>query len=64
MATKAQRQASARYNKTNTTQVLLRLNFNTDRDIIKTLNAQPSKTGYIKRLIRNDMERERTSRSE
>lgn len=57
MATEAQRRASNRYNKVNTTQVLLRLNLNTERDIIEALDAQPSKAGYIKRLIREDVER-------
>jgi len=57
MATEAQRRASTRYNKTNTTQVLLRLNLNTERDIIEALEAQESKAGYIKRLIREDMAR-------
>lgn len=57
MATEAQGRASTRYNKANTTQVLLRLNLNTERDIIEALDAQPSKAGYIKRLIREDVAR-------
>lgn len=57
MATEAQKRASTRYNKANTTQVLLRLNLNTERDIIEALDAQPSKAGYIKRLIREDVAR-------
>lgn len=48
--------ASAKYNKENTIQVLVRLNKNTDADIIETLNNVVSKQGYIKNLIRIDKE--------
>ena len=44
------------YNKENTVQVALRLNKNTDEDIIKWLNNQENKQGYIKYLIREDIE--------
>lgn len=40
--------------KEHTTQFKLRLNNNTDADIIEFLNALPNKQGYIKELIRND----------
>ena len=55
MATQAQIDASNKFNKENTLCVLLRLNFNTDIEIIKKLESVPSKTGYIKELIRKDM---------
>ena len=55
MATEAQSKASDKYNKENTLCVLLRLNFNTDIEIIKKLESVPSKMGYIKELIRKDM---------
>ena len=55
MATKAQIDAVNRFNKENTTCVLLRLNYNTDIDILKKLDSVPSKMGYIKKLIRNDI---------
>lgn len=55
MATQAQIDAVNRFNKENTTCVLLRLNFNTDRDVIQKLESVPSKIGYIKELIRKDM---------
>ena len=55
MATQAQIDASNKFNKENTTCVLLRLNFNTDIEIIKKLESVPSKMGYIKELIRKDM---------
>lgn len=48
--------ASQKYNKENTIQVLLRLNKNTDADIINTLNKVDNKQGYIKGLIRYDTE--------
>ena len=55
MATQAQIDASNKFNKENTTCVLLRLNFSTDRDVIQKLESVPSKMGYIKKLIRKDM---------
>ena len=48
----------AKYNAANTTQVPLRLNLRTEADIVKRLQSLPNKQGYIKRLIREDMERE------
>ena len=59
MATDAQIRANARYNKTHTKCVCLRLNLNTDADIIQRLAEVESKMGYIKSLIRKDMEGER-----
>lgn len=57
MATKAQVKASNQYDKKNTTSVLVKLNKNTDKDIIEHLqNVTPSKMGYIKKLIRDDMQ--------
>ena len=56
MATDAQIRANARYNKAHTKCVCLRLNYKTDADIIKRLSEVGSKNGYIKSLIRKDME--------
>ena len=56
MATKAQIKASNKYDKENTKSVLLKLNKKTDADIIELLDAVPSKMGYIKDLIRQDIE--------
>lgn len=56
MATKAQIKASNKYDKENTKSVLLKLNKKTDADIIEMLDAVPSKMGYIKDLIRHDIE--------
>ena len=46
--------ASAKYNKNNTVQILLRLNKNTDADIMDQLTGLKSRQGYIKALIRYD----------
>lgn len=56
MATDAQIRANARYNKAHTKCVCLRLNRKTDADIIQRLSEVESKMGYIKLLIRKDME--------
>lgn len=57
MATEAQIKAQARYDKANTKQFHLKLNRNTDWDVIDKLNSVPSKQGYIKELIRADLNR-------
>ena len=55
MATEAQKQASARYDAKNTTQVHLKLNNTTDADILRKLDEVDNVQGYIKDLIRMDM---------
>ena len=50
--------AAEKYNREKTTCVNLRLSINTDADIISHLQTVPSKMGYIKKLIRADMERQ------
>lgn len=42
--------------KANTKIVSLRLNYNTDKDIIQKLDEVNSKMGYIKELIRKDLQ--------
>ena len=54
----AQLKAKEKYNKTKTVTYCLRLNKNTDKDIIEVLNSVGSKTGYIKELIRLDIIRD------
>jgi len=44
------------WQKKNTTLINMRLNNGTDADIIKHLESVPSRAGYIKSLIRRDME--------
>lgn len=39
----------------------LKLNINTDADIISYLEKQPSMQGYIKRLIREDLNKNQKS---
>ena len=55
--TKAQRAASARYDRENTKQVSVKLNTRTDAEMLAHLAAQPNVQGYIKRLVREDMYR-------
>lgn len=57
MATEAQIKAQAKYDAENTRQVHLKLNLRTDKDVLARLDGVPSKQGYIKRLIREDLER-------
>ena len=59
MATEAQKRAVRKYDAANTKQVHLKLNLKSDADILERL-AQAAETtegmqGYIKRLIRQDM---------
>lgn len=53
--TEAQLRAQKRYQKRAITQVLVKLHKENDADIIERLEAEPSKNGYIKRLIREDI---------
>jgi hypothetical protein len=57
MRTEAQIRASKKYNAANTRQICLVLNLRTDADILDQLDRQPSKMGYIKDLIREDLKR-------
>jgi hypothetical protein len=56
-ASPAHNRATAKYNATHTKQIGLILNLGTDKDILEHLDKQPSKMGYIKQLIRDDIER-------
>ena len=47
--------ASMKYDKANTTDVRIKLNNNTDADILEKLNSVDNKQGYIKALIRADL---------
>lgn len=53
--TEAQLKATAKYQKKNTRMFTLRLNLNTDMDIIEKLEQVSNKQGYIKQLIRTDI---------
>ena len=58
MLTESQKKAQAKYDKANTRQIHLKLNIRTDADVIKALDNAESKQGYIKCLIRADMEKD------
>ncbi len=53
---KARVKASIKYNATNVKQIKLNLNKKTDADIIEALDAAPNVQGYIKELIRRDLD--------
>ena len=55
MVSEAKKKANAKSNKKNSVIFPLRLNKNTDQDIILELETKYSKAGYIKDLIRKDM---------
>lgn len=43
--------------KANTTNITMKLNHRTDADILEKLATTENRTGYIKQLIRKDIER-------
>ena len=49
--------ASKQYDKENTVRFSLKLNINTDADIIARLDSVENKQGYIKQLITEDITR-------
>lgn len=53
-----QSQASIKYDRDNTKRIFIKLNTNTDIDILDHLENKPNKQGYIKELIRNDMKKD------
>lgn len=57
MANKALKDAVARYDATHTKQIHLKLNLATDADILNRLDEVGNKQGYIKELIRKDLEK-------
>lgn len=46
------------YDQTHTRQIKMKLNLRTDADVLAKLNSVPNKQGYIKQLIRRDIEQE------
>lgn len=58
MTSEAQKRADAKYKKEKTKQALIRF-FPKDRQLWDHLQAQPKKAEYIKRLIAEDMKREK-----
>ena len=51
----ARKEAKAKWDAENTTQIKLKLNHHTDADIIEKLQSVGNKQGYLKQLIRADM---------
>lgn len=56
-ASEAQIRANAKYDAANTIQFKIKLNKVNDADIIKHLQAQSNKQGYIKKLILQDIQK-------
>ena len=56
MASEAKIRANNKSNKINTKMICVRLSYNTDADIIQKLDEVDSKMGYIKELIRKDLQ--------
>jgi hypothetical protein len=57
MTTEAAKAAKAKYDAKTAKYFSMKLNRNTDRDLIEHLKQQQSIQAYIKRLIREDMKR-------
>ena len=57
-STSAQVKASVKYDKKNTKIIPVKLNLNTDRDIIDFLESVDNKQGFIKQLIRGELYRQ------
>lgn len=47
-----------RWNKAHTTSIAIRFMHKSDQDILSKLESVPNKAGYIKRLIREDIQKE------
>jgi len=54
----SQRRSRAKYDAANTVQLKLKLNKKTDHDILERLEASGNKQGYIKKLIREDINKD------
>lgn len=62
MVTEAQRRAKKRYDSLRTKQYVMRLRIGADADVIEKLDSVPSKTEFIRELVRRDI-RENTNES-
>jgi hypothetical protein len=59
--TPAEKRAKEKYDSKNTVQIKLKLNLKTDKDILEALKRSGNKQGYIKRLIREDLQKNNKS---
>ena len=57
MTSEAQKKAALKYRAAHTVKVTVELNKSTDADILEKLGSVPNKAGYIKQLIREDMQK-------
>ena len=55
MSSAAQKRASTKYNHENTKTYLIRMNKLYDADLIRWLDKQQNKSGYVKNLISKDI---------
>ena len=55
--TPAKKRANEKYDKANTKQFRMKLNINTDADILDRLASVQNKQGYIKQLILEDIQK-------
>lgn len=62
MASEAQKKAQARYAEKNTRQINFQFNRITDADILEKLDSVGNKMGYIKSLIRADLDKKTDTR--
>lgn len=58
--TEAMKKAQKKYNATHTKMYSFKLNVKTDADLIERISEVGGVQGYIKRLIREDIERSKT----
>ena len=54
----AMKRSIAKYDAKNTRQIKLKLNLETDKDVLDKLDQVGNKQGYIKRLIRADIKKD------
>ncbi len=59
MITEQQKRAQIKYDKANTRQITFKFNLKTDADILERLDSVDNRQGYIKEIIRNDIEAEK-----
>lgn len=59
MITEQQKRAQIKYDKANTRQITFKFNLKTDADILEKLDSVDNRQGYIKEIIRNDIEAEK-----
>lgn len=64
MRSEALKRAQAKYDAAKVVQIKMKLNKDTDADILERLEQEENKQGYIKRLIRADIKKRTCSKLE